>query len=372
MVTVFSRESPRSDARAGAASRDGRSADEELPAVSVLDDFLADAVDRAGAVAPGFARLWGEVARLSAGGKRIRPRLVRLVADAYPASEPPPVVEAVGAAFELLHTALLVHDDVIDQDEQRRHQPTLNAAAAARAAASGAGPERARQYGAGVGVIAGDLALAGAYRLVARSGISPARLPGVLELLDAALFSSAAGELLDVDHALPGARPEREHVLAATRLKTAVYSFETPLQAGGVLGGAPAADIEVLGRLGRTVGTAYQLVDDLLGVFGDPETTGKSVVSDLREGKRTMLVAAAQRTPVREELDAILDRPAISTDEALRARDLLEQCGARQEVEAMVGSCADEARSLLDAAQLPRPLEQELRRIVGRATERVR
>ncbi|WP_309126750.1 polyprenyl synthetase family protein, partial [Kocuria sp.] len=351
------------------AGRDGGKGSAEVP---VLDEFLAEATGRAEAVDPGFGRLWGEVARLSSGGKRIRPQLVRLVAGAYPQPEPERVVEAVGAAFELLHTALIVHDDVIDQDDQRRHQPTINAAAASRASAAGSGRDQARQYGASVGVIAGDLALAGAYRLVARSGLSPDRLPRLLDLLDAALFSSAAGELLDVDHTLPGARPGREQVLAATCLKTAVYSFETPLQAGGVLGGAPDGDVEVLGRLGRTVGTAYQLVDDLLGVFGDPETTGKSVVSDLREGKRTMLVAAAQRTSAGEELDAILGRHEISGEQALRARDLLEQCGARQEVEDMVAECAAEARALLDGAVLPEALERDLRRIVGGATERIR
>ncbi|MFC6259306.1 polyprenyl synthetase family protein, partial [Kocuria oceani] len=171
--------------------------------------------------------------------------------------------------------------------------------------------------------------------------------PRLLELLDEALFSSAAGELLDVDHALPGARPEREQILAATCLKTAVYSFETPLQAGGVLGGAPEEHVAVLGRLGRTVGTAYQLVDDLLGVFGDPEATGKSAVSDLREGKRTMLVLAAQCTSDGEELDALLGRPDLGDEEAARARELIERCGARQEVEDMVAGCAAEARALL-------------------------
>lgn len=372
MVTVFSPDSafPGVCSDTGKpAGRTGGAGPDRTPA---LDEFLAEAADRAGAVDPGFARLWREVARLSSGGKRIRPALVRLAAGAYPDPQPEPVVEAVGAAFELLHTALIVHDDVIDQDDQRRHQPTVNAAAASRASAAGAAPEQARQYGASVGVIAGDLALAGAYRLVARSGLAPERLPRVLDLLDRALFSSAAGELLDVDHTLPGARPAREQVLAATCLKTAVYSFETPLQAGAVLGGAPAADVEVLGRLGHTVGTAYQLVDDLLGVFGDPGATGKSVLSDLREGKYTMLVAAARRTSAAQELDALLGRRELSGEQALRARALLERCGARREVEDMVAGCAAEARALLDDAVLPEFLDRELRRIVGGATERVR
>ncbi len=367
MVTVSARQPTASDAppgRAGAPDDAGRA--------PVLEAFLADAAQRAAAVDPGFEQLWHELSRLSAGGKRIRPRLVRTAAAAYPGGEPAPVVEAVGAAFELLHTALIVHDDVIDQDDRRRHQPTLNAAAAARAAAAGSAPEHARQYGASVGVIAGDLALAGAYRLVARSGIGPARLPQVLDLLDEALFASAAGELLDVDHALPGARPASEQVLAATCLKTAVYSFEAPLQAGAVLGGAPAEDVAALGRLGRAVGTAYQLVDDLLGVFGDPGATGKSVLSDLREGKRTMLVAAARRTPAAAELDAVLDGRRIGEAEARHARDLLERCGARREVEELVEQCAAEALALLGEAGLPAALDAELRRVVAGATERAR
>lgn len=372
MVTVFPRESALCTARPDPGARPVRDDGEVAARPPALEDFLAEAAGRAAAVDAGFAQLWGEVARLSSGGKRVRPLLVRLAAGAYPAPEPGPVVEAVGAAFELLHTALIVHDDVIDQDEQRRHGPTINAAAASRALASGSAPDRARQYGASVGVIAGDLALAGAYRLVARSGMSPERLPHLLDLLDGALFCSAAGELLDVDHALPGARPDRAQVLTATCLKTAVYSFEAPLQAGAVLGGAPPEDVEVLGCLGRTVGTAYQLVDDLLGVFGDPQATGKSVVSDLREGKRTMLVAAAQRTPAGAELDAILDQHEISAEQALRARELLECSGARREVEDMIARSAAEACALLDAAHLPDALDRALRGIVGGATERIR
>jgi geranylgeranyl pyrophosphate synthase len=100
------------------------------------------------------------------------------------------------------------------------------------------------------------------------------------------------------------------------------------------------------------------------------------VVSDLREGKRTMLVAAAQRTPAGPELDAILDDRGsgreLDTDRALRARDLLERCGARREVEDMVAGCAAEARALLAGAGLPGALARDLRRIVGGATERIR
>ena len=116
-------------------------------------------------------------------------------------------------------------------------------------------------------------------------------------ILDEAVLRSAAGEFLDVEHALPGVTVSREEILPATRLKTSAYSFEAPLTAGAVPGGVPVADVNVLGEIGRATGTAHQLPDDVLVLSGDPERTGKSAQSDLREGKRAMDLLQDSKLP---------------------------------------------------------------------------
>ena len=357
---------------------------EEFTASATLRGYLAHAKERAARIDPRFERLWGEIERMAVGGKGLRPQLVERTALCYPARPTRPVINAVGAAFELLHTGLIIHDDVIDQDELRRHGPTVNAAAtrhAARriakvgAASSAAAREHALQYGRSAAVIAGDLALTGAYRLIATSRAPESRLLKLLGLLDDAVFQSAAGELLDIDHALPGNRVPDRQVLETTRLKTAAYSFEAPLKAGAVLGGAPAADVTLLGEIGRAMGTAYQLVDDLLGVFGDPRETGKSVVSDLREGKRTMLLCLAEQGPYGSRVRAIMDRAAIEgldDQDAHAARDLLRRSGAKEGVERMVEGSVRDAEDLLTGSTLPPGLIEWLTETLAAITRRSR
>lgn len=344
----------------------------EFTAAATLRGYLAHAKGRAAELDPRFAQLWGEIERLAVGGKGLRPRLVEKTALGYPARPTRPVINAVGAAFELLHTGLIIHDDVIGQDELRRHGPTVNAAAARYAArriakegraTSSASREQALQYGRSAAMIAGDLALTGAYRLIATSRAPESRLLKLLGILDDAVFQSAAGELLDIDHTLPGARVSDREILETTRLRTAVYSFEAPLKAGAVLGGAPAADLDLLGEIGQAMGTAYQLVDDLLGVFGDPEETGKSAVSGLREGKRTMLLCLAEQGQHGPELREIMDRAAVEgldEEHALAVRDLLRHSGTKEGVERMVERSVRDVEDLLTGSTLPPGLIEEL------------
>ena len=373
----------------------GRSAEEFTP-TTTLHGFLNNAIERAEQVNPRFAELWRDIARVAGGGKGVRPQLLQMTTHSYPARPVRPVINAVGAGFELLHTGLIIHDDVIDQDDMRRNEPTVHALAQRRAAAriagadaargdtsfeataassdstdlaanvlSPAGREHAKQYGTSVGILAGDLALTGAYRLIATSHAPESRLLRLLAILDEAVFKSAAGELLDIEHALPGVPATNQDILQTTRLKTAAYSFEAPLKAGAVLGGAPAADVDVLGDIGRAMGTAYQLMDDILGVFGDPEQTGKSADSDLREGKRTMLISLAEHGPYGPKLREILTRAAttgLSPQDIAQAKDILRRCGARAGVERMAEQAVQRAKDLMADSQLPRIL-------VGRLTE---
>lgn len=342
----------------------------------VLAQFLERSTRRAAEISPGFAQLWTEIERLSTGGKRFRPALVALAANAYGDPEQSSVTDrmiaTVGAAFELLHSALIIHDDVIDRDTSRRHGPTLHTAAQQRAEAQGIDHKRAAHYGHSVGIIAGDLALSGAHHLVHTAGLPPEHTWRVLELVDHAVFASAAGELMDIDHALPAANPTPAAVVEATRLKTSVYSFEAPLQAGAVLAGAPQEHIQVLGEIGVKLGLAFQLADDLLGVFGRDRDTGKSTDGDLREGKHTLLIAEAGARDGGAEVLTLLAQPELTARDADRVRQVLTDCGARQAVEEQAAEAAREAVALAESAGLPPALVRQLRDVARDAVERIR
>jgi len=313
-------------------------------------------------------RLWEAVRDTSGGGKRVRPRILLDTYDALAgagAPEPREVALAVAAAVELLHHAFLVHDDVIDGDDVRRGRPNVAGAYAERARRSGADDRQAAGYGAAAGILAGDLALAGAVRAVALCGAAPATTARLLDAVDEALHLTADGELADVRLSLAPSADLDEALRTAER-KTAVYSFQLPLRAAVLLAGRDDLEPDVL-RLGRALGLAFQLRDDLDGVFGDPTVTGKSNASDLREGKGTPLVALAHGTWAWDELTTVLGNPAAGEPELQRARDLLAACGARAAVETLVAELEAEARALGAELGLTAPVA----RLVGAGTRAV-
>ncbi|MBM7848589.1 geranylgeranyl diphosphate synthase type II [Arthrobacter roseus] len=278
----------------------------------------------------------------------------------------------VGAAFELLHTALIVHDDVIDLDFIRRGRDNVSGSYRHRAAAAGAKADTARHHGLSAGVIAGDLALANAFVVLDGAEASPDLKITLREILEEAVFASAAGEIIDLDFSLGSHRGTLDDIIQMAGLKTASYSFECPLRAGATLAGASPDVVTAVGDFGRDIGTAYQLVDDWLGVFGDEALTGKSIVSDLREGKGTVLIAVARESSDWEELSFLLGSPDLSVAQADRARTILRDCGAQDYALETAQRFADRAHSYLSSGIFPPQLQSALEPIVFDAVHRVR
>ena len=221
----------------------------------VLDRFFSLAKNRAAAFGEQYVQLWNTLEQNTIGGKRFRPRMVMAAYQSLGGDD----LEAaayVGSAFELLHTALIVHDDVIDRDFVRRGVANISGSYRDAAIARGSSPEAAEHTGVSAAVIAGDLALFNSYRLIDRSGVSDVVRSRLLEVMDDALFASAAGELIDVDYSYATDVPRVDDILTMARLKTAVYSFECPLQAGAILAGASEEVITTLGDFGREIGIA--------------------------------------------------------------------------------------------------------------------
>jgi geranylgeranyl diphosphate synthase type II len=318
-----------------------------------LRQLLDEGRARAAATSAEHARLWDALAAASEGGKRFRPALVTAAHDALGGTRAASAV-MVGAAVELLHTAFVIHDDVIDGDEVRRGSLNVSGTFRAQAIASGASPEDADGFGLTAGILAGDLALAAAIRAVATCGAPAPVVHRLLDLFDAALHTTAAGELSDVRLSLHGTASLSESLSMAEQ-KTSAYSFALPLQAGALLAGADEGTVDALEKIGRVLGTAFQLLDDLLGVFGDPTRTGKSTTSDLRTRKQTPLLAHARSTPEWERIHPYVGRELDDT-ELDDVRRLLTASGTRAFVEELVAARLSTARTMVEQLGVPAEL----------------
>ncbi|PZR54166.1 polyprenyl synthetase family protein [Xylanimonas oleitrophica] len=266
------------------------------------------------------------------GGKRLRPRLAAEVHEGLGGSRQAALVRAA-AAIELLHTAFVVHDDLIDGDDVRRGAPSVPGRFRAAARAQGATARGAATYAVAGAVLTGDLALSGALRAVATLPAPADVTVQVLDRVTRALTTSAAGELTDVRLTLGGAWPAHRDVLELAYRKTADYSFVLPMQVGAVLADADTATVDILGEAGRSLGVAFQLFDDLAGMFDDAGSTGKDPVADLREGKLTLLVCHARSTPAWAVLGPVWGSPAATVDDVRHVRQALEESGSRAHVE---------------------------------------
>jgi geranylgeranyl diphosphate synthase type II len=318
---------------------------------AALRRLLEDGRARSVAIDPHHAALWDALCAATEGGKRFRPALVTSTHDALGGGVPGPAAE-VGAAVELLHTALVIHDDVIDGDHVRRGRPNVSGTFAARARAEGAGHEAAEAYGRTAAILAGDLALSTAVRVVATCGVPADVTRRLLDLFDAALHTTASGELADVRLSLDLAPPSLAESLSMEEQKTSAYSFSLPLQAGAVLADADDTTTLRLGEAGRALGVAFQLLDDLIGMFGNPAMSGKSATSDLRTGKQTPLLVHARSTPEWTGIRAYVGRD-LDEVELAEARDLLTASGSRRFVEEVAAEHLAAARVVTDDLGIP-------------------
>lgn len=310
----------------------------------------------------------------SSGGKRFRPWLVTTVHAAFGGEQPETVVDSVAAATELLHTAFVIHDDVIDHDDTRRGRPSVPGLFRSDAAELGTAPDDHDTYSRAGAILAGDLALAAAIRAVATCGVDVSTTHRLLDLLDATLHASAAGELADVRLALSPEMPGADEAIAVTEHKTAVYSFVLPLQAGAVLAGADDAAVRALGEIGRCLGIAFQLHDDVMALFGDPAVTGKDPLGDLREGKRTPLMVHASQTDAWARIAPHLGDPDLTEVAAAAVREALEECGSRHHIEDLAEGhltvAREHARSLGLECSLLDPLVEQAWRMTPTALTR--
>ena len=273
--------------------------------------------------------------------KRLRPALVAIghgLATGH--AEVPDELWTFAAAFEILHTFLLIHDDVADRADRRRGRAALH-----RLLAEG-------RLGEDLAIVVGDHLFARAIEAMLSTGL-PGSARAVRHYLGICRHT-AAGQYLDLDLTrAPLSEVTLFQTLRVAVLKTARYGFVAPLVCGAMLGGAARGLLEALDRAGRQIGLAYQLRDDLLGLFGDAQVAGKSTDGDFVQGKRTFpVVAAYTRAPaaIRAEMDALWADPTGPVALA-RARTLVAAHGGVAATERVIERCTRSARRGL--ASLP-------------------
>jgi geranylgeranyl diphosphate synthase type I len=277
------------------------------------------------------------------------------------------------AALELLHACALVHDDVMDSSQTRRGQP------AAHVRFGGFHREHGWQgsgesFGAAAATLLGDLLLSWSEELFASAigGLPPDRARAAIAEFDRMRTEVVAGQFLDMLAQARGAF-DPDEALRVVEFKTSKYTVQRPLLIGAAAAGGSPELLQVLSAYGLQIGEAFQLRDDLLGVFGDPSQTGKPAGDDLREGKRTLLVALAYQAAnpaQRALLRAGIGDPGLAADGVAGLRQVLQQTGAHEQVEQRIVERAAEAVRWLAAGSLQPDAAQALLDLAQAAAHR--
>lgn len=351
----------------------GRETENDDRVVNALRRHLASRREIVQKVDPRVDRLAGLLADFVLdGGKRMRPRFALAgwaAATAADAIVPDDVVTAC-SALELIQACALVHDDIVDASDTRRGQPTVHRSgeAAHRAAGWEGDPGR---YGVSQAILLGDLALTWADEMFICSGVDPAALARALEPWYAMKTEVLSGQMLDILAEASGATDEQTPK-RVNRFKTAAYTVERPLHIGAALADATPDTVTALREFGVAVGQAFQLRDDMLGVYGDPGVTGKPSGDDLREGKRTLLLARGVALAPSADAEFLLSLLGSDLNDAEldRARRILVDSGAVASIEAEIDTLTTRAVSSIDSGPVSDHGRDTLRALARAATRR--
>ena len=340
-----------------------------------LDDHLSVQAARLDDISPDLAPLMSHITDLVRGGKRLRPAFCYWGWRGAGAGDDEPIVTAA-ACLELFHAAALLHDDVMDASDTRRGRPTTHRRMAALHGASGWAGDGER-FGTAAAILAGDLCLSWSDEMFSRCGLPDEALDRGREVFERMRTNLMAGQFLDVlEQALPedvGAGSV-ERARRVIRFKSAKYTIEHPMLIGGALAGAAPELLASYSAYGLALGEAFQLRDDVLGVFGDPEQTGKPAGDDLREGKRTVLMALALQGASAQQAALVrrhLGDPGLDAEGVAALREVIVATGALSAVEQLVNDLVSQARAALAASAVAEPARSVLAALVHAATERL-
>lgn len=303
-------------------------------------------------------------------GKRLRP-LFAYIGFLGTGTKPSVEILRAAAALELIHVCALMHDDVMDASDTRRGAPSIHKAFEAmhiEKKLSGS----ADQFGISAAILLGDLALVWSAKMLHQSGISGDTLIRALPMYDEMRVELMAGQYLDIyEQALATQSVERS--LKVARYKSGKYTIERPLHFGAALGGANQELMKTYSDYGLPLGEAFQLRDDILGIFGNPQETGKPAGDDLREGKRTVLLAMVMEladSSQKAEINSALGNQNLELAQVNKVREIFESTGALSQVENLISTLTSSAQSALEHGEIEPLAKVALEQLLTIATQR--
>ena len=320
--------------------------------------YFSERLKFASGYPPLLVRFYKDLFDFTSGGKKLRAFLVWLgyKIGSPSSSKASTVAKAmadrsmgkilpISFAYELTNSFLLIHDDIIDQSDIRRRKPTIH-----KRYENFLGPSASLRagmhYGLSQAIILGDIAFLEALNLVNSARFSQTqKLLCQKQLIDT-ILETCYGEALDVEYSYKSATIDQ--IWQMTELKTAKYTFIGPLTLGATLGGATNKQLDDLAKFGLLTGKAFQLQDDVLGVFGDEKKTGKSTLSDLHEGKNTVLIFKARQMTKGQDkkvLEQLWGKKNGRLKDLVRVRRIIRDCGA-------LAWCSREKQKLVGKAKV--------------------
>jgi geranylgeranyl diphosphate synthase, type I len=309
-----------------------------------LTRFVRQEAEQLLAVDPDLGPLAEQLESAVAHGKRLRAAFCYWGWRAAGQPDSDALVRAA-AAMELVHAAAVVHDDIIDDSPVRHGLPTAHIALRAPLR----GRRRAATAARALAMLVGDLLISLAGQLFTTSGVPAAYLSRARPLWGALARELIAGECLEILRT--GTAPDTAASLKVVRYKTAKYTVEQPLLIGGALAGAAPRLREVFSCYGLPLGEAFQLRDDLLGLFGDPKHTGKDCLDDIRAHRPTALLSEtwhAANAAERQQLRRLLGQRNLGPDGLEQIREVMLRLGAPVRIERMIDARVEEATAALD------------------------
>ena len=304
-----------------------------------------------------------------AGGKRLRPTFCYWGWRGGGGEDCDEVVNAA-AALELFHAFALIHDDIIDGSDRRRGQPSMHRFfATVHHRHSWRGDSLA--FGRNTALLCGDLCAAWAEQMFHECGLPPKQIHQGYAAFALMRTEVIAGQYLDLVSGVGDGSVAS--ALTVIRMKAARYTVTRPLQIGAWLAGAPRPLYAAFTDFGDPLGDAFQLRDDVLGVFGDPTVTGKSTLDDLREGKPTVMMALARAAASRDQaarLATLFGNPDLDAAGAEQLRAIIVETGALDQIEQMIRVRADAAMTALESAPLPSFVRTALTDLATAAVDR--
>lgn len=269
------------------------------------------------------------------GGKMLRGTLVKLGYELVETT-PSDAILKPAAAFEILHSSILIHDDIIDQSPKRRGRPAMHI-------------HKNSQYGISQAICLGDIGISLSIKLIVDSNFPIEKKSHALSFFLQIINDTIFGEMLDVESTQTKKRTEKQ-ITTIHRMKTALYSFVGPLSLGAILNGASDEDLKYIKLFGEPLGIAFQIQDDILGIFGDEEKIGKNTTSDIEENKSTLLLIYALKHASKQQqeiLNTYYGKKGITKAQQAKIKKVFIETGARDDSQRRITNLISEAKRVI-------------------------